>query len=202
MQHLPISSSLLATLADSNPKGHRRMNLRSLAWTVCIGLFALASTGWAQLKWIPEKDRVQAKMVGDFKTADGRKVSLHDLKSTLVLLNFWATWCEYCKEEMPSLTELSKKFSPQDLLVIAATNEDPKAVRRFLQGKDFSYPIVLDLGDTLLDRFKVKTVPTTVVIDGQGRVAFRVDSVFKWDSPEVIAALEEFLKESKQARTE
>ena len=56
--------------------------------------------------------------------------------------------------------------------------------------------------DTLLDRFKVKTVPTTVVIDGEGRVAFRVDSVFKWDSPEVISALEELFKEGKQAKTQ
>jgi len=178
------------------------MNLRPLAWTLCICLFGLASTGWAQLKWIPEKNRVQAKMVGDFKTADGRKVSLHDLKSKVVFLNFWATWCTYCKEEMPVLTELSKKFSSQGLQVIAATNENPKVVRSFLQGKDFSYPIVLDLGDTLLDRFKVKTVPTTVVIDGKGRVAFRVDSVFKWDSAEVIAALEEFMREDKQAKVE
>jgi len=178
------------------------MKLRPLAGTLCIGLFALASTGWAQLKWIPEKERVQAKMVGDFKTADGRKVSLHDLKSKVVFLNFWATWCTFCKEEMPGLMELSKKLSSQGLQVIAATNENPKLVRSFLQGKDFSYPIVLDLGDTLLDRFKVKTVPTTVVIDGEGRVAFRVDSLFKWDSPEVIAALDELLKEGKQAKRE
>ena len=168
------------------------MKVRPLAGTLWIGLFALASTGWAQLKWIPEKDRVQAKMVGDFKAADGRKVSLHDLKSRVVFLNFWATWCEFCKEEMPSLTELSRKFSAQGLQVIAATNEDPKTVRKFLQGKDFSYPILLDQGDTLIDRFKIKTVPTTIVVDGEGRVAFRVDSVFKWDSPDVIAALESY----------
>jgi thiol-disulfide isomerase/thioredoxin len=178
------------------------MKLRPLAGTLCIGLFALASTGWAQLKWIPEKERVQAKMVGDFKTADGRKVSLHDLKSKVVFLNFWATWCEFCKEEMPSLTELSRKFSAQALQVIAATNEDPKTVRKFLQGKVFPYPILLDLGDTLIDRFKIKTVPTTIVVDGEGRVAFRVDSVFKWDSPDVIAALDELLNKGKPARTE
>lgn len=178
------------------------MNFKAFPRLVFFSVFVLAPTSWAQLKWIPEKDRVQAKMVGDFKTADGKKISLHDLKSKVVFLNFWATWCEFCKEEMPSLTELSRKFSPQGLQVIAATNEDPKTVRKFLQGKDFSYPIVLDLGDTLLDRFKVKTVPTTIVVDGQGRVAFRVDSVFKWDSPEVIAALDDFLKEGKQAKPE
>lgn len=171
------------------------MNLKPLV-IFFGGLFAFASTSWAELKWIPEKDRVQAKMVGNFKTADGGKVSLHDLKSKVVFLNFWATWCAFCKEEMPSLTELSRRFSPERLKVIAATNEDPKIVRRFLEGKAFSYPILLDLGDTLLDRFKVKTVPTTVVIDGHGRVAFRVDSVFKWDSSEVIAALEELLGEA------
>ena len=178
------------------------MRIKVFTRLALCGLFAFGSTSWAELKWIPEKDRVKAKMSGEFKTADGKRVSQQDLKSKVVLLNFWATWCDFCKEEMPSLMELSKRFSPQGLRVIAATNEDPKVIRRFLEGKDFQYPIVLDLGDTLLDRFKVKTVPTTVVIDGEGRVAFRVDSVFKWDSPEVISALEELFKEGKQAKTQ
>src|SRR2546426_12750841 len=109
-----------------------------------------------------------------------------------------------CKSKLTQQTEkiLAKVSESQGLRVIAATNENPKVVRRFLEGKDFQYPIVLDLGDTLLDRFKVKTVPTTVVIDGEGRVAFRVDSVFKWDSPEVISALEELFNEGKQPKTQ
>jgi peroxiredoxin len=177
------------------------MNPQRFAWIVSLGLFALASTSWAQLKWIPEKERVQAKMSGDFKTADGQKVSLQDLKSQVVFLNFWATWCLPCTEEMPWLTELSRKFSTQGLQIIAATNEDPKVVRRFLKGKDFSFPIVFDSRDRLIDRFKVETVPTTIVIDGEGRVAFRVNSVFEWDSPEVIAAVEELVNEGKEPKT-
>jgi thiol-disulfide isomerase/thioredoxin len=177
------------------------MNFNILA-IVLLGLFAWGSTSWAQVNWIPEKERVLAKMSGDFKTADGSKVSLHDLKSRVVFLNFWATWCSFCKEEMPWLMELSKKFSSQGLQVIAATNEDPKIVRRFLEEKDFSYPILLDIGDTLIDRFKVETVPTTVVIDPESRVAFRVNSFFRWDSPETIIAIEEFLNEGKEPTTQ
>lgn len=178
------------------------MNLKTFSRIVLLSLFVFASTSWAELKWIPEKDRVKAKMSGDFKTADGKKVALQDLRSKVVFLNFWATWCAQCKEEMPWMTDLSRKFSTQGLQVIASTNEDPKTVRRFLKGKDFSFPVLLDSGDTLIDRFKVETLPTTVIIDDQGGVAFRVNSVFEWNSPEVIAAFEEFLNEAKQPKTE
>jgi thiol-disulfide isomerase/thioredoxin len=170
------------------------MNLRACQ-IVFLSLFAFASTSWAELKWIPQKDRVKAKMVGDFKTFDGKKAPLKKLKSKVIFLNFWATWCSPCKEEMPWMTELSNKFSPQGLQLIAVTNEDPDIVRGFLKGKDFSFPIVLDSGDTLMNRFKVETVPTTVVIDSEGRVAFRVNSAFKWNSSEVITALEDLLNE-------
>ena len=173
------------------------MNLKRVVRVILLALFTLSSTSWAELKWIPEKDRVKAEMFGDFKTADGKKISLQDLKSKVVFLNFWATWCAQCKEEMPWMTELARKFSMQGLQVIASTNEDPKIVRRFLKGKDFSFPVLLDSKDTLIDRFKVETLPTTIVVDGEGGVAFRINSVFEWNSPEVIAAFEEFLKEGK-----
>ena len=100
------------------------------------------------------------------------------------------------------MTDLSRKFSTQGLQVIASTNEDPKTVRRFLKGKDFSFPVLLDSRDALIDRFKVETLPTTIVIDGEGRVAFRVNSVFEWNSPEAIAAFEEFLNVGKQPKTQ
>jgi len=174
------------------------MNLHTLTRILFFTFFAFTSTSWAELKWIPESARVQAKMSGDFKTADGKKILLKDLKSKVVFLNFWATWCSQCKEEMPWMTALSKKFSGHGLNMIAATNEDPKVVRKYLEGKDFPFPILLDSRDTLLNRFKVETVPTTLVIDAEGRVAFRVNSVFEWDSPEVIAAFEQFLKGSEQ----
>jgi thiol-disulfide isomerase/thioredoxin len=178
------------------------MKVKTFGQILFCCLYALGPAFSAEFQWIAEKDRVRAKVAGELKTADGKKLSLRDPRSKVTLLNFWATWCSYCKEEMPELMELSKKFSSQGLQIVAATNEDPKVVRRFLEGKDFLFPIVLDLGDTLMDRFKVKTVPATIVIDGEGRIAFRVDSVFKWDSPEVVRALEELLKENKQAKAQ
>jgi peroxiredoxin len=174
------------------------MNLKTFIGTGCLSLLSFASVSWAQINWIPEKDRVEAKMAGDFKTTDGKKVSLQRLKSKVVFLNFWATWCGPCKEEMPWMEELSRKFSSQGLQVIASTNEDLKTVRRFLKEKDFSFTILLDSKEALMDRFKVETVPTTLIIDREGRVAFRVNSFFKWDSDEVVAAFEELLREGKQ----
>jgi thiol-disulfide isomerase/thioredoxin len=141
-------------------------------------------------------------MSGEFKTANGKKVSLQSLGSKVVLLNFWATWCGPCKEEMPWLMDLSRKFSKQGLQIIASTNEEPKIVRGFLKEKGFSFPIVLDSKEALMDRFKVETVPTSVVIDPESRVAFRVNSFFRWDSPETIAAIEEFLNEGKEPTTQ
>ena len=200
MPRLLTSSSLSVTRVDS--EAIDQMNLKTFTRGVFFGLFAVASTSWAQIKWIPEKDRVKVAMSGEFKTANGKKVSLQSLGSKVVLLNFWATWCGPCKEEMPWLMDLSRKFSTQGLQIIASTNEEPKIVRGFLKEKDFSFPIVLDFKEALMDRFKVETVPTSVVIDPESRVAFRVNSFFRWDSPETIAAIEEFLNEGKEPTTQ
>ena len=76
-------------------------------------LFVFTFTAWSEVKepqWIPANKRAKANLSGTFKTSDGRKISLKELKSKVIFLNFWATWCTPCREEMPSMARLHEQL--------------------------------------------------------------------------------------------
>ena len=145
------------------------------------------------LKWIPDAQRVKVDLRGDFKTADGRKVSLRDLKSKVTFLNFWAPWCEPCKEEMPAMDRLYAQFHQHGLEMIALTSSPRREVQKFLARQPFAFTVAFDPGDSLATRFTTQVVPTTIILDANGRVALRHDGVFNWDAAEAVDALRKLL---------
>src|SRR5215831_19782590 len=118
------------------------------------GLFLWTSSAGAELTWIPEAQRVKFDLHGDFKTAVGRKVALHELKSKVIFLNFWAPWCGPCKEEMPAMDRLYAQFHEQGLEVVALTSSSRKDVQKFLTRQAFAFTVAFDPGDSLGARFK------------------------------------------------
>ena len=106
-------------------------------------------------------------------TDDGAK-RLSDYKGKYVLLNFWATWCPPCLEEMPDLSEISEKYRDKDLVVLAVSDEDGETVRAFLERHDYKFEtgfLNVESDDNLPDIFK-NTVgrPTSFLIDKDGTV--------------------------------
>jgi len=136
---------------------------------------------------------VKVDLRGDFKTADGRKVSLRDLKSTVTFLNFWAPWCAPCKEEMPAMDRLYAQFHQHGLEMIALTSSPRGQVQKFLAMQPFAFTVAFDPGDSLATRFKTQVVPTTIILDANGRVALKHDGAFNWDSAEAVDALRKLL---------
>jgi len=100
---------------------------------------------------------------------DGKEVVLADYVGQVVLLNFWATWCPPCVREIPDLQSLHEKYKGQGVAIIGVTNDDPKAVRKFVQRKGVTYPILLDKG-RLEFQFGVAALPTTFVFDRKGEI--------------------------------
>jgi len=119
----------------------------------------------------PVKDR---KLAPDFglKDAAGHTVSLRDYRGKVVLLDFWATWCTGCKEEIPGFSELATKYHAKGLSVIGVAMDDEgwKVITPFLAGTKVSYPILAGDQGTL-DSFGLKLLPDTLLIDPQGRIA-------------------------------
>lgn len=115
------------------------------------------------------------KMAPDFTLNDsnGRPVRLSDLRGDVVLLNFWATWCAPCRVEIPMFVRLQQAYRDRNFVVlgIALDEEGWSVVRPYMDAKKINYPIIVG-DDRIADLFGgLKAVPTTLIIDRQGRVA-------------------------------
>lgn len=107
------------------------------------------------------------------KDANGKSVSLFDYKGKVVLLNFWATWCGPCKIEIPWFMEFEKKYKDRGFAVIgvAMDEEGWEVVRPYIQEKKINYRIVMGNDSVAASYGGVDSLPTTFLIDRQGRIA-------------------------------
>lgn len=127
--------------------------------------------------------------------ASGVKRSLDDFKGRVVVVNFWATWCPPCIEEMPSLDALHEKFNDQGLSVVAINDyESRKTVMRHLKKNRYSFIVLLDPSGKTSEAFRSLMLPTTFIIDRSGLVIGKAIGGRQWDSPESFELFEELLK--------
>ena len=119
---------------------------------------------------------------------DGKQVTLADLRGKVVLVNFWATWCAPCIDEMPSLQALKNSLAARPFEVLAINLAEPRAsiVEFFARHQlQFDFPILLDTGGVVADKYRVKTLPATLLVDKKGRFAFGGIGQRDWASPSV-----------------
>jgi thiol-disulfide isomerase/thioredoxin len=104
-------------------------------------------------------------------TLDGEKWSLHENRGRVVLMNFWATWCEPCRTETPMLVKLGKEYKPRglDIVGIALDEDGAEPIKKFVAEYRIVYPILLPVPGSRLSQ--MEPVPTTLLIDSEGRLA-------------------------------
>jgi peroxiredoxin len=126
----------------------------------------------------------------NFELADksGKKVSLHSLRGKPVLLNFWATWCAPCVEEMPSLENLKKRVGDALQIVTVSVDEEWALVDKFFP-KGTALPVLLDTSKEVPKRYGSDKYPETFLIDSQGKIRQLFYQV-KWDGAEAALCLE------------
>jgi thiol-disulfide isomerase/thioredoxin len=104
-----------------------------------------------------------------FKDANGREYKLENLRGKKVVLNFWATWCAPCKEELPSLQIFSDLQNPEQVLVLTINvKEPPGRAQRFMQNNQISLPLISDAQGEWAQKFGVKVYPTSLLLDTKG----------------------------------
>ena len=115
-----------------------------------------------------EKHRAAA----DFTLTDlqGKSWTLKDLTGKVVLVNFWATWCPPCRKEMPDLEGLYARFKDRGFVVLAISDEDVAKVAPFIEKNKYSYPILLDTGRKVNEKFRVGGIPKSFVYDREGKL--------------------------------
>jgi thiol-disulfide isomerase/thioredoxin len=112
---------------------------------------------------------------------DGAQWQLAGERGHAVLLNFWASWCEPCQAEMPSLERLAQAQGDSGLRVVAVNyREGEAAVKRFLAKMPLQLPVVRDADGAAARAFDIHIFPSTVAIDREGRVRFIVTGEFDW----------------------
>jgi peroxiredoxin len=134
----------------------------------------------------------------DFRLEDleGRKIGLKDFKGKVVFLNFWATWCNPCKEEMVSIERLHQTFKEKDFifLTISVDFEGRKPVKEFINKKNYTFIVLLDPKYEVLDLYKVQRIPTTFIIDKTGKIMGQATGPRDWNSPEAILLLDSLME--------
>ena len=107
----------------------------------------------------------------EMKLLSEETIKLEQYKGKKVLLNFWATWCEPCKTEMPALEKLTKDY-PDDVIVIAVNcGESKNTIEHYIEHNPYTYPIVLDPTNSVKEKFGgIDSLPTTIIIDENGKI--------------------------------
>ena len=125
---------------------------------------------------------------------DATTWSLEEQRGHAVLLNFWATWCEPCREEMPALAGLAAREQARGLRVVAVDYREPDdAVRRFLDATPLAIEVACDRDGAAAKAFDVHAFPSTVAIGADGRVRFVVMGECDWTDARSRAWLDELL---------
>jgi peroxiredoxin len=135
---------------------------------------------------MPVGDQVSAP---DFSLPgpDGRIYRLADYRGLPIILNFWATWCPPCRAEMPSMQRAHDLLAGEGIAVIAINvGDDAAAIAEFLAEFPVSFPLPMDQDSMIAQRYPIIGLPTTFVIDAEGRLAFSAVGEQAWDDPALL----------------
>src|SRR5271163_162113 len=131
-----------------------------------------------------------AAQTADNFSADfaGKTEHLSDFKGSVVVLNFWASWCPPCVNEAPSMVRLQQYISSRNGVVLGASiDEDPAAYAKFLKDYGINFPTFRDPSKKISLGYGTSIIPETYIIDRHGKIARKIIGEQQWDSPDMLA---------------
>lgn len=169
-----------------------------IIWSMLCLMVALAGCSKEQNGAAGKSVVREGSQAPDFtlKTLDGQEVSLSSLKGKVVLLNFWATWCPPCREEVPSMVKLNGAMDnkPFQMLAVSIDEGGKQAVEAYFRESGNTLPALLDPGRAVGKTYGITGVPETFIIDMKGVILKKVIGPMDWSDPEVIGYLDGLTK--------
>ncbi len=133
------------------------------------------------------------------KDLDGRPHRLADYKGQVVLINFWATWCAPCRDEMPSIQRLKEKLDGRPFVVLAVNLDEPESrIRKFLSEMRLDFVVLLDPERWVAKAWEARILPASFIIGTDGRVRYTLVGEINWDNEHVVARITELLPASRK----
>ena len=134
------------------------------------------------------------------KDQDGRERTLAEYRGKVVLVNFWATWCEPCRDEMPSMARLRERLGEQGFAVLAVNyGEAPGRVREFVTKERLDLTVLLDPGQNAARAWRVRTLPTSFLVGPDGSVRYSVVGELDWARDDAVALVRSMLPARRAA---
>lgn len=164
-------------------------------WLFMGGMVAIiAGVAWFGLPEAQKKiTKGDAALSFSLPDLQGKSVDLP--KGEVILLNFWATWCPPCRQEMPSMVELSNKYAAKGLKVIAVSvDRDAKALRDFVAEYKLPFLVLHDIDSKVAGNYGVFRYPETFLIDREGNIQAHLVGAVEWMSKPVQRDIEDLLK--------
>jgi peroxiredoxin len=119
---------------------------------------------------------------------------LADYRGSVVLLNFWATWCEPCREEMPSMEALRAQLEGRPFVILAVNvGEGPRATRTFGEKMRLNFPLLVDRDTKTTRSWGARILPASYVVGVDGAIRYSHLGALDWQSPEVKSAIDRLL---------
>ncbi len=142
-------------------------------WLTLVLLGLIVYVWFRPPAWVTDENRVapEVKVV----LLDGRQISLDQLRGKVVLVNFWATWCPYCRHEMPDMARFYRDTRAQGFEILALSQDDaPEPVRQFMAKEAYPFPVAMAEARHAVAFGGVSRLPTSFLIDRQGRVRYKI----------------------------
>ena len=189
----------------SFPRGKKEFSMKKFFIILsALFLFLLPQLSFAQMSEEAARLLKNAKIQVYNKAADpynftlpllsGENATLSSFRGKVVILNFWATWCPPCRAEMPSMEILYKRYKDQGLEILAVDiGENANTVRQFIQKNNYSFPVLLDTTKQTSAIYGVEAIPTTYIIDRNGKIIGRIIGSINWDTQQIFNAFDKLL---------
>jgi peroxiredoxin len=139
---------------------------------------------------------IRAPSKPDFSLHDlnGKSVPLETFKGRTVLVHFFATWCEPCREELPALNRFLGRSAPDASVIAISVAEAEPRLKRFFEATPVDFPVLLDRDRAVAKSWKISTLPTTYVLDANMKPMLVVEAEFAWDTIDLEPATGKFVK--------
>ena len=159
---------------------HHGAHHKAIVLLIC-GFLSLSSA-YAQYEKTPWASSNKV-LTGAFKDSSGQTWAAESLRGTKLVLNFWATWCAPCKEELPTLQVFSDLQDPSTTLVLTIHVKEPASRGlRFMQNNQISLPLIPDPQGDLAKKYDIKVFPTTLLVAPSGHIQWRIVGEVDWSA--------------------